>query len=261
VRVRLACLFVARRRRSSVGEPPLLSSRALDRTTWKAGCPLEIIILSSLCTSHCAESSLREDLRDMSRLLAFLSLLGGLDAWQVAAPGRHRAKTGVKARIKTGLAESSSNVELDSTLAPRRKFLVEAFVSSMSITQLVGAKELPTVEVHEGFSLVRKEVESGGVVELGQMVENEEWERILEFTKLYDLSFRKLTLKQVANALTDKASQDKANEIRSKITFDLIAVNKASRPQFRAIAKPSAEEAMRVLRGDLGEFLALEPPL
>ena len=67
----------------------------------------------------------------------------------------------------------------------------------MSITQLVGAKELPTVEVHEGFSLVRKEVESGGVVELGQMVENEEWERILEFTKLYDLSFRKLTLKQV----------------------------------------------------------------
>eukprot|EP00614_Pseudopedinella_elastica_P025834 CAMPEP_0172616910 /NCGR_PEP_ID=MMETSP1068-20121228/68762_1 /TAXON_ID=35684 /ORGANISM="Pseudopedinella elastica, Strain CCMP716" /LENGTH=174 /DNA_ID=CAMNT_0013422531 /DNA_START=170 /DNA_END=694 /DNA_ORIENTATION=- len=153
----------------------------------------------------------------------------------------------------------------DETAPNRREFLVTTFSAGMAACALtdgavpVLAKELPTVEVHEGFALVRKELESGGVVELARMVEDEDWEQILEFTKLYDLSFRKLSLKQCANALTDKTAQDKANEIRSTITFDLIAVNKAARPQYRAVAKPAAEKAMEVLKADISQFLALEP--
>lgn len=65
------------------------------------------------------------------------------------------------------------------------------------------------IDVHEGFDLIRREMTEGGVYKLGQMVETEDWEAILGFTKLYDLSFRKVDLYRVSEALTDKAAHDK----------------------------------------------------
>ena len=71
------------------------------------------------------------------------------------------------------------------------------------------AAELPSIEVHEGFDLVRSEIESGGIATLDAMIEAEEWEKILEFTKLYDLSFRKLSMKRVVDALVDEKANKK----------------------------------------------------
>mmetsp|Transcript_53635 Transcript_53635/g.92278 ORF Transcript_53635/g.92278 Transcript_53635/m.92278 type:complete len:212 (+) Transcript_53635:90-725(+) len=152
---------------------------------------------------------------------------------------------------------SSDNHQLD-----RRSwlsFIPAAYVAFQPVVAL--AADPPPIEVHEGFAYVRQEIESGGVAKLDSMVAAGDWENILEFTKLYDLSFRKVELYRVATALLpiDKSKHDKAKEIRSTITYDLIAVNKASRPQFREIAAPASRQAMETLKKDLADFLALEP--
>ncbi len=123
------------------------------------------------------------------------------------------------------------------------------------------AEKAPPVDVHEAFMKVRIEYEKGGVKALGDLVDEENWEKVLEFTKLYDLSFRKFLMKGAADGIIDDSARKKAKEIRNEVTFDLIAVNKAARPQYRSVAKAAAQDAMRVLRGDLETFLALEPPL
>ena len=125
------------------------------------------------------------------------------------------------------------------------------------------AKDLPVVTLEEGFRLLRAELEpGGGVYTLGGMVEAEDWDSILKYTKEYDLTFRKLTMKEVTNALAAAGMPDKekaGKELRDKFNYDLIALNKASRPQFRAIARPSADADMVELKSDLNKFLALDP--
>ena len=57
----------------------------------------------------------------------------------------------------------------------------------------------------------------------------------------------------MCEALTDKTAKAKAKELRSTLTYDLIAVNKASRPQFRNIAKPASEQVRMNARLGLEE--------
>ena len=133
------------------------------------------------------------------------------------------------------------------------------FASSVSAE----AKELPVLTIDEGFQLLRKELQpEGGIYKLSQMVESEDWESILAYTKVYDLSFRKLTMKQVTNALALAGMSDSekvGKELRDKFNYDLIALNKASRPQFRSIARASADADMLELKEDLRKFIALDP--
>lgn len=51
----------------------------------------------------------------------------------------------------------------------------------------------------------------------------------------------------------------KAKTIRNAVTFDLIEVNKAARPKYRSVARAAADAAMKVLRRDIEDFLALGP--
>ena len=148
-------------------------------------------------------------------------------------------------------------------LSSTKGLLLAACAPLAGAPDSTSAKELPAVTLKDGFALLRAELEpDGGAYKLGQMVEAEDWEGILQYTKVYDLSFRKLTMKQVTNSLAAAglvSAEKTGKELRDKFNYDLIALNKASRPQFRAIARPSAEADMVELKNDLNKFIALDP--
>jgi hypothetical protein len=94
----------------------------------------------------------------------------------------------------------------------------------------------------------------GGVLFLKQLIVEERYDTIKEFTKFYDAEFRKVKLGKVRKLLTDKKLKEEALQLSNAITFDLIGINKASRVK-------DGNEAIRYwteLEEDIIKFLQLQ---
>jgi len=109
------------------------------------------------------------------------------------------------------------------------------------------------------FEAVRSELESstGGIAYLKSCIDKKDYDAILEFTKTYDLEFRKAKMVKARKMLDDKDLKEKALYFSNAVTFDLIGMNKASRK-----GQENIEEVAKYweeLKKDIDGFLALQP--
>ena len=120
-------------------------------------------------------------------------------------------------------------------------------------------KEPITAEtVASAFGAVRYELESpeGGVATLTALVEAEDYTAVMDFTKDYDLEFRKAKMGRARKLLTDASLKDDAVLKCNAVTFDLIGINRNSRK-----GQENREEALKYvveLKNDIAKFLDLE---
>eukprot|EP00586_Coscinodiscus_wailesii_P023040 CAMPEP_0172504818 /NCGR_PEP_ID=MMETSP1066-20121228/181618_1 /TAXON_ID=671091 /ORGANISM="Coscinodiscus wailesii, Strain CCMP2513" /LENGTH=148 /DNA_ID=CAMNT_0013281173 /DNA_START=307 /DNA_END=753 /DNA_ORIENTATION=+ len=124
-------------------------------------------------------------------------------------------------------------------------------------TAAANAKEPITAEdIRVAFSAVRSELESssGGISVLEAAVSKREWENVKEFTKYYDLEFRKAKMGRAKKMMSDKKMKEDATMLCNAVTFDLIGINKAARVE----DFDSAEKYLKELKDDISSFLAFE---
>lgn len=118
---------------------------------------------------------------------------------------------------------------------------------------------LPTREaVTECFDFIRFELDNseGGVAYMQGRIDQEDLEGLLEFSKTYDLEFRKRRFKAAKKLMQDKEVKAKATEYANAVTFDLIGINRSCRKGQESAA--SANKYLQELRDDVSKFLALE---
>lgn len=118
---------------------------------------------------------------------------------------------------------------------------------------------LPTREaVTECFDFIRFELENpdGGVAYMQARIDKEDLEGLLDFSKTYDLEFRKRRFGAAKKLLQDKEIKAKATEYANAVTFDLIGINRSCRKGQESVA--SANKYLQELRDDVAKFLALE---
>lgn len=183
---------------------------------------------------------------------------------RASAGGAEAARTSY---VATSLASSSSSEEY--CQVGRREALSKsaavvasiAFVEAATPRPAIAKKTEPiTAEtVKDAFEAVRRELTSsdGGVSYLEGAIADGKWDEVLEFTKNYDLEFRKAKMGRARKLLTDKALKDEAVLTCNAVTFDLIGINRAVRKR----GEENAEEARKYLnelRNDVSKFLELE---
>ena len=97
----------------------------------------------------------------------------------------------------------------------RRRGWIASSSAALALTFCGGvdsalAAEEELGDVHAAFALVRAEVEGGpGMRRIEKAVEGSDWADIKEFTKFYDLEFRKALMGKARKQLSDKAVRDK----------------------------------------------------
>jgi len=131
-------------------------------------------------------------------------------------------------------------------------------------TPAVAKKEAPSPEVMKSiFTAIRLELEGqqytvlgegGGMFYLGKQLDDGNWTEIKEFTKFYDLEFRKAKMARVRKMMTDKEIKGVALQFSNNVTFDLIGINRAARTEDTAEARKYFDE----LKIDIKAFLDLE---
>ncbi|KAL7524172.1 hypothetical protein ACHAXR_000464 [Thalassiosira sp. AJA248-18] len=151
--------------------------------------------------------------------------------------------------------------------ATRRNFLEQSIATTatiiLSTTPLPAiAKEAPPIitkqTVTEAFDAIRFELNdpSGVVASLTNLIENGSFEDIMQYTKESDAYFRRAKLGKARKLLTDKSLKGDAVLMSNAVTFDLIGINRASRP-----GKENKEEQTKYLgelKKDIAKFLELE---
>lgn len=118
---------------------------------------------------------------------------------------------------------------------------------------------LPTREVvTETFDFIRFELENpeGGVAYMQGRIDKEDLEGLLEFSKTYDLEFRKRRFGGAKKLMKDKEIKAKGTEYANAVTFDLIGINRSCRKGQENVE--SANKYLQELRDDVAKFLALE---
>jgi hypothetical protein len=125
------------------------------------------------------------------------------------------------------------------------------------------AKETPVVitkqSVKEAFDAIRYELQSpdGVVSTLSKLINSGSYEEVMQYTKESDAYFRKAKLGKARKLLTDdKLRGGDSIAMSNAVTFDLIGINRASRP-----GKENKDEQLKYLdelRNDIEKFLELE---
>ena len=164
----------------------------------------------------------------------------------------------------TRLSMSSADLEQPSTRRQVMKQTVSLLVftsasSLLSDPAKAKDKEAVTREgVAAAFQAVRDELESpeGGVKILQGLVEKEDFAGIMEFTKGYDLEFRKAKMGKARKFVTGKEEKDLAVLKCNAVTFDLIGMNKGSRPGQQDINQ--VKKYFSELEADIISFLEME---
>lgn len=113
------------------------------------------------------------------------------------------------------------------------------------------------VEMKEAFDKVRRELSTGGVAYLEERVKDADFNALLEFTKTYDQVLRKGVLAKAKRFLVEKQDRELATVTANAVTFDLIGINRSSRPGQES--QSQAAKYVQELRDDLNKFLDLEP--
>uniref|UniRef100_A0A7S1BQ70 Uncharacterized protein n=1 Tax=Corethron hystrix TaxID=216773 RepID=A0A7S1BQ70_9STRA len=112
----------------------------------------------------------------------------------------------------------------------------------------------------EAFRAVSTEASSptGGIASLAEALNDGNWPFVLEFTKDYDLSFRKLIMGKARKMIpktteTNAKLREQGLLLTNGVTFDLIGVNRAARTKDADAAK----KAYNLLIEDIQKFLDL----
>ena len=158
---------------------------------------------------------------------------------------------------------SSSSSSISSSPLGRRDIIKKAgsmliFSSVLSSSNTAQAKDKEPVAlstVTAAFQAVRDELDVG-IVELGVLVDKVDYEGIMEFTKYYDLEFRKAKMVKARRYLTSKEDKEKATSVCNAVTFDLIGMNKFSREGQRNIEQ--VQKYYGELKEDVLAFLEFE---
>lgn len=118
---------------------------------------------------------------------------------------------------------------------------------------------LDPVAVKAAFDAVRKELldEGGGVSYLTDKVGAGDFPALLEFTKAYDPVLRKGVMGKAKKMLPTKELKEVATVTANAVTFDLIGINKNSRPGREN--RENAAKYVQELKDDVQKFLSLEP--
>mmetsp|Transcript_25737 Transcript_25737/g.70784 ORF Transcript_25737/g.70784 Transcript_25737/m.70784 type:complete len:223 (+) Transcript_25737:69-737(+) len=169
-------------------------------------------------------------------------------------------------------ATDTNNLEEIAPDGIRRDFLRKApasvlsGIASLNILTLYGLPalasdevELPTKEaVTKCFEYIRYELNDpeGGVAYMQGRIDKEDFAGLLDFSKGYDLEFRKRRFGNAKKLLQDKEVKAKATEYANAVTFDLIGINRSCRKGQESVE--SANKYLQELRDDTNKFLALE---
>jgi hypothetical protein len=166
---------------------------------------------------------------------------------------------------------SSSVEETTKTTPNRRNFLQQAsslafgvvVVGSSSSPAAAASDEivvLPTQElVTQTFAPIKFELSDptkGGVAIMQERIDANDFVGLLEITRGYDLEFRKLRMGRAKKMLQSKELKQKGTEYCNAVTFDLIGMNRNSRPGQENVE--GANKYLQELREDVAKFLELE---
>jgi hypothetical protein len=170
-----------------------------------------------------------------------------------------------------GIPLSSSAEETTRTTSDRRNFLQQAsslafgvvVVGSSSSPAAAASDEivvLPTQEsVTQTFAPIKFELSDptkGGVALMQERIDANDFVGLLEITREYDLEFRKLRMGRAKKMLQSKELKQKGTEYCNAVTFDLIGMNRNSRPGQENVE--GANKYLQELREDVAKFLELE---
>ena len=168
-----------------------------------------------------------------------------------------------------GISTASSQVKSTQLLATtRRNFLeqsttIATIAIGTSIPLPAYAKEPPppiTQEaVTEAFNAIRYELTnpSGVVGTLTNLInDGNSYEEIMQYTKESDAYFRKAKIGKARKLLTDKEIKSGSIQLSNAVTFDLIGINRASRPgqEDKVVQLKYLDD----LKKDIEQFLELE---
>ena len=168
------------------------------------------------------------------------------------------------AATKTGnllMRMSNSDAGEESRRSAIGKVLSSGTVAFAVGVQPAAAKEKEAItpeNVKAAFDAVRYELEdaAGGVQLIESKINAEDYEAVMDLTQNYDGYMRKARVGRARKLLTDKKLKDDAQMISNAITFDLIGINRASRP-----GQQNKDEALRYLgelKADVQKFLEME---
>lgn len=161
--------------------------------------------------------------------------------------------------IRSWRDTSSTSLE-----ASRRSFISKSVLSITAVAaplQPAWAKEEQVVTqktVTDAFDAIRFELNDpkGVVSTLSDLIDSGSFEEILQYTKESDAYFRKAKMGRARKLLTDKDLKGDAVSKSNAVTFDLIGINRSSRP-----GKEDREEQLKYLgelKMDIERFLELE---
>lgn len=267
-----------RRFNSTSQVAPILSCVSVDLPT---GTKLVVRIVqapvSDSLTSHCSHSlslegtsTLLERVVSIMRAIsvnllclaaACLPLFGA--GFVVPASLAGRGTTCIRRSMMSSADDSSSELSRRGTIGRVLSSGVAIFVSGVALAEPASAKKSPpepiTAEtVTSAFDAIRYELEdpAGGIATLERRISAKDFEGVMDFTKNYDGFFRKARVGRARKLLTDKKLKDDAVLMSNAITFDLIGINRASRP-----GQENQEEANKYLgelKADIQKILDLE---
>jgi hypothetical protein len=174
-----------------------------------------------------------------------------------------------------GIPSSASVDETTKPTSNRRNFLQQASSLAFGGVVVVGSSSflpaaaaaatdeivvLPTQDlVTQTFAPIKFELSDptkGGVAIMQERIDANDFEGLLEITRGYDLEFRKLRMGRAKKMLQSKELKEKGTAYCNAVTFDLIGMNRNSRPGQENVE--GANKYLQELREDVAKFLELE---
>jgi len=167
-----------------------------------------------------------------------------------------------------GIYSASQDKSTQLLATTRRNFLeqsttIATIAIGTSIPLPAHAKEPPppiTQEaVTEAFDAIRYELTnpSGVVGTLTNLInDGNSYEEVMQYTKESDAYFRKAKIGKARKLLTDKEIKSGSIQLSNAVTFDLIGINRASRPGQED--KDVQLKYLEDLKKDIEQFLELE---
>jgi len=152
----------------------------------------------------------------------------------------------------TAIHLSDDDNQRDSPLVSRRRVLIGT-TTAFLFPSIAQAKE--KLSPQDALERIRQELQDpkGGIAYLEEALKKENYSDILEFTKTYDQVLRKSYMGQAKKLILDK---DKATSLCNAVTFDLIGINRNSRPNQES--QVDAQKYLQELQNDVKAFLELE---
>lgn len=189
---------------------------------------------------------------------------------QNSSPSRTISSSSIKTSSSASLllAKSLSNYDggdkcphsqknYESSTLNRRNFFGAAAASTTFLLVPPPNALAAAATTDNPFDAVRYELNdsSGGLAYMQNCIDKNDFASLMEFTKQYDQILRKASMGK-AKKLLPKELRSKATEISNAVTFDLIGMNRSSRPGQEDA--PKAQQYLNELKIDVQKLLDME---